>query len=174
MKISKIIAPILLSLPTLLISQPTFCGEKTYFPDDPTILALKDSLVENGVDTILVYRNWIHANEFHGYEKMVWRKDGKHFQILLDLESKGASYQSKSRGIENCDHPDWINFFFDQNLNSIRENPPRSPIKMSHDASHAVEISFGKNTYCYLMDGLTLAFNPEHLRVKWIILLADE
>lgn len=154
-----------------LNGQITICGEyKSHHPIDVENFKIKDSLIENGIDTILVYRHWKYTNGFNGYGKVIWKDNGINYQCKTIFENN----ETKALGIQKLDNDSLINYYFKNGLDTIKENPTNSMVSATHDASHFVEISYGKKSYCYVIKGFIVFFNPENLRANWINILADE
>ena len=175
MKLKILIIQIFLLIGIQINGQINICEDyQSYHPIDEQIISFRDSLNEIGIDTVLIYRHWKYTNGFNGYGKVIWAKNGKFYQFKSIFENEANKYGIKSLGIQKVKKDSLICFYFQNRLDTITENPTQSMISMSHDASHFVEITIKDFSYCFVIKGLVVSFNPVNLRAKWINMLADE
>ncbi len=175
MNLKVLICQVLIIISFQLSGQVSICGEyQSYHPIDKQLLTFKDSLKGIGIDTILIYRHWKYTNGFNGYGKVVWVEKGKKNHCKLIFENGSSNNEVKVLEMQTMKNDSLINFFFKNRLDLISENPTNSIISISHDSTHFVEISYNNESYCYLIEGVIVFSNPEHLRSKWVHLLADE
>ena len=153
--------------------QIKICGDvESFHPIDKEIFKLRKHLQTEGVDTIIIYSHWIYTNGFNGYGKVLWKKDGETFQLRLN-------YNKETSQITMIDtmkvlNDSIVNFFFDYQLESIKKNPEKQYIEMSHDGRHFISINWGGNQYCYTISNLLVQFNPDNKRVQWINYFKEE
>jgi hypothetical protein len=140
--------------------------KKSNHPMDNELLKLKDNLQVAGVDTIIVYSHWIYTNGFNGYGKIIWRTKGENFLLQLDYNKETSKVDVSDSILLMNDST--MNFFFDNQLDTIHNNPEKNDIQMSHDGRHFISIEWGENRYCFTISNLVVQFNPENERVQWI------
>ncbi len=155
--------------------QVSICGDKlSSHPVDIKALYLKDSLRLAGIDTIIVYRHWLGTNGFNGYGKVIWIDKGRCFQYKIEFDYIGPNFGIKHLDFSKLYSNSLINFFFDNQIDTVKKNPTKKRIIMSHDAEHFVMVSCKNYNYCYLISGLLVFFNSDNLRAKFVSLLSDE
>ncbi len=136
------------------------------YPINKELFRLREKLQSEGIDTIVIYSHWIYTNGYNGYGKVLWKKDGVVYQLRLS-HNHGASNFPKDDTIQ-LKNDSIVGFFFDNQLDSIKENPVKQEIRMSHDGIHFISINWGENQYCFTISNLLVQFNPENKRVEWI------
>lgn len=153
--------------------QIKFCGDfESFHPVDQEIIKLREHLQTDGIDTIIMYSHWIYTNGFNGYGKVLWKTDGEIFQLRLnyDKETSRITMTDTMQVLNDS----IVNFFFDEQLDSIKNNPEKQDIQMSHDGRHFISINWGENQYCYTISNLLVQFNPDNKRVQWINYFKEE
>jgi hypothetical protein len=159
---------------TLTFGQVVICGDKqSSHPIDIRVFQLRDSINQTGIDTIILYRHWYSANGYNGYGKIIWLDKGQCFQYKITLENN-ANNEIHQTKISKLSTDSLFAFVFSNHIDTITTNPTKQDIKISHDARHFVQVSCNDKTYCYIITGLLVQFNPENLRAKFIRMLADE
>lgn len=155
--------------------QVSICGDRqSSHPVDIRALHLRDSLRQTGIDTIIVYRHWLGTNGFNGYGKVIWLDKGQCFQYKIEFENSGGNYGIKQVNLSKLKSDSLFILFFDNHIDTITTNPTKQSVQMSHDAEHFVEVSYKDKSYCFLISGLLVQFNPDNSRAKFISLLSDE
>lgn len=156
-------------------AQIVICGNKQSFhPIDIRAFQLRDSLQHRGIDSIIVYRHWSTTNGYNGYGKIIWIDNGKCFQIKIILKTANELKEILQTKIFKLSSDSVFTFFFYNQIDTITANPTKQDIKMSHDAQHFAQISCGDKSHCFIIPGLLVQFNTDHLRAKYISMLADE
>jgi hypothetical protein len=157
------------------IGQVSICGDRqSSHPVEIRALHLRDSLLQADIDTIIVYRHWLGINGFNGYGKVIWLDKGQCFQHKIEFENSAGNYGIKQVNLSRLKSDSLFTFFFDNHIDTIITNPTEQSIYMSHDAQHFLELSYNAKSYCFLISGLLVQFNPDNLRAKFISLLSDE
>jgi hypothetical protein len=158
----------------LTFGQVVICGDKqSSHPIDIRAFQLRDSILQTGIDTIIVYRQWYSANGYNGYGKIIWLDKGQCFQCKITLENN-ANNEIHQTKISKLISDSLFTFFSSNHIDTITTNPTKQEIKMSHDARHFVQVSYKDKTICYIITGLLVQFNPENPRAKFIRMLSDE
>lgn len=157
------------------IGQVSICDkEQSRHPIDIKVSHVRDSLRMTGIDTIIVYRHWLARNSYNGYGKVIWADKGQCFQYKFEIENGNKNEVIKQSNAFKLSSDTLVSFFFDNHIDSVISNPTKQGASMSHDAEHFVEVSYKNNSYCYLISGLLVLFNPENIRVKFVRMLSDE
>lgn len=160
---------------TQTYGQVSICGNSpSSHPVDVKALYLRDSLRLKDIDTIVVYRHWLWKNGFNGYGKVVWVDQGQCFQYKIEFENNAGNYGIKQVIFSKINSDSPIDFFFANNLDTVTSNPTKQLIQASDDSEHFIEVSCKNKVYCYLISGLLVQFNPDHLRAKFVRLLSDK
>lgn len=153
--------------------QVAICEDKkSYHPVDIKAMQIMDSLIQAGIDTVIVYRHWLGTNGFNGYGKVLWLNKGQCFQCKIEFENRTNKIKKIAYSILQSDSV--FRFFFVNHIDTIRNNPVQQDMYISHDAEHYFYISYGPKNYCYLIGGLKVRYNPDNGRSELIYLLADE
>ena len=154
--------------------QVSICGDRqSSHPVDIRALHLRDSLRQTGVDTIIVYRHWLETNGFNGYGKVIWLDKGQCLQYKIEFENSSGNYGIGQVKLSKLKSDSLFTFFFSNHIDTVTNNPTKQEMQMSHDAEHYVEVSYKTKSYCYLISGLLVQFNPDNLRANFANLLSD-
>lgn len=167
MKITKyLFLPILLFINTCIsLGQIKLCEEQnSYHPVDYKIFELRDSLLSESVDTIIVYSHWVVTNGFNGYGKVAWKKDGETYLVKFDYDKYDKRIKEEQIKISN---DTMFSFFFENKLDSIKTNPEQE-LRVSHDGRHFINIYWGGNEHCFTIRNVLVQFNSENKRVQWV------
>lgn len=129
-------------------SQVKICGnEQSSHPIDYSLQILSDSLINSGIDSIIIYRHWINANGYNGYEKIMWKTNTSFYYIELD-SNKSTQKITISESLK-MEVDSVMNFFFQNRLYTISENPKNQFFTISHDGRHFIKIIWPGNEYCF-------------------------
>ncbi len=176
----KILKENLIAIITLFVvshasfGQVNICeDEQSHHPIDKELFRLRESLQNQAVDTILIYRHWIYTNGFNGYGKVFWKKNGEHYQFGLDFNKETGQIDITDTISVQSDST--VQFFFDHRIDTSKSNPEKQDMRMSHDGQHFVSMGLGAaNHYCFTISNLLVQFNPNHKRVQWINLFKED
>jgi len=164
---------VLIVMSSTSYAQTKICGDfESFHPIDKEIFRLRKDLQSTGIDTIIIYSHWIYANGFNGYGKVLWKKNGETFQLRLNYSNE-TSQITIADTMQILDDS-MVNFFFNYQLDTIKINPEKQDIQMSHDGRHFISISWGENEYCYTISNLLVQLNPDNKRVRWINYFKEE
>ena len=152
-----------------LNAQTKLCEEESFHPVDYELVKLRNRLQSKGVDSILIYRHWIHTNGYNGYGKIIWNIGGETFQQKFSCKDKVTSSE-----VVRLEHDTFINFYFQNKVDTISSNPDKPDINISHDASHFISFYHDSKNYCFFISGLEVEFNQTNDRAKWVKMLSDE
>jgi len=148
--------------------QINLCGDSiSDFPIDKKLFHIRESLRKSGIDTIVIYSHWIYTKDLIGYGKVCWKKKGQSYLIFLSIKSENPTPIEPSVAIakEYKTTDSLINFFFENNLDTIETNQDKWT---EYDGRHFISISWSENEYCFVIPDSIVQSNPENKRVQWI------
>ena len=152
----------------------TCSNRQSSFPVDKRITEIRDSLLNTGIDTVLIYSHRLSTGSFDGYGKVIWKNHGDCFQLKIPFHNNDSLYGPGQQELSMLKNDSAINFFFINRIDKITSVPVCASINIRHDAVHFVAINFTEQEYCYVVKGFPIQDNPDHTLSKWIMLLADE
>ncbi|MGG9961158.1 hypothetical protein [Ferruginibacter sp. SUN106] len=144
------------------------CGTDHYHPVDIKAKLISDSLKAKGIDTLLIYRDWLGTNGFNGYGKVLWLDKGVLKQYRINFINEAPYYGIKSINFSIIKSDSIFSFYFRNNLQSVSTNPTKQDMWMSHDSDHFIYLEANGKIYCFNISGLLVEYNPENLRSKFV------
>jgi hypothetical protein len=162
-------------------NQIIHCGENLSHPVDIKAKQIADDLKKKGIDTLLIYRDWLSTNGYNGYGKVIWLDKGVTKQCLINLIDKRNGFTTKViySHLPNSNHFD---FFFKNRLDTITSYPKydrnyeegngsdmsKMHVEISDDAAHFVYLYIDKKPYCFEITGSDLINYPNHPRSQFV------
>lgn len=144
------------------------CGSEHYHPVDIKAKLIFDSLKAKGIDTLLIYRDWLGTNGYNGYGKVLWLDKGVLKQYRINFINEAPYYGIKSINFSVVKSDSIFTFYFKNNVQSVTTNPTKQDMWMSHDSDHFIYLEANRKVYCFNISGLLVQNNPDNLRSKFI------